>query len=378
MSEYDAAEEDWDLLQTFFPKDWQELAVTTQALKGLRQDKSAANLLRTLLLHLGCGYSLRETVTRAREAGLADLSDVALLKRLRKCESWFYALSVGLWQQRGLPPMSTGSRVVRLVDATTVKEPGKTGSLWRIHYSLQLPSLRCDFFKVTATEGEGTGEGLWQIPVQKGEYLMADRGYSNAQGIVPMVQAGAYVLVRFNQGAVRLLDSQARRMALLPKLERLKSTGQVASWAVKLEHNGSPVAGRICAIRKTRIAIEQAQRKLKREASKDSRQLSPETLEFAKFVVVFTNFPAEEFSAFEVLKWYRLRWQVELVFKRFKQIAGLGHLPKYDDQSARAWLYGKLIVALLTEKLVQHANALSPWGYELSAFSASAHAQPMA
>lgn len=375
MNDYNAADEDWELLQRFFPSDWQELAVTTRALKGLRQDKAAANLLRTLLLHIGCGYSLRETVTRAREAGLADLSDVALLKRLRKCESWLYALSVGLWQQRGLAQLPKGRRVLRVVDATTVKEPGNTGSLWRIHYSLQLPSLRCDFFKVTATEGEGTAEGFWQIPVQRGDYLLADRGYSVAQGIVPVVQAGGYVLVRLNQGGVRLLDARGRPLDLLPKLERLKTTGQIGSWEVQLEAEQGPIAGRICALRKTRTAIEHAQRKLKRLASKHCQEIKPETLEFAKFVTVFTNFPPEEFPAKDVLEYYRLRWQVELVFKRFKQIAGLGHLPKSDEQSARAWLYGKMIVALLTEKLIQHASALSPWGYELST---PAHAQPVA
>jgi len=156
------AGEDWDLLKAFFPPDWEPLAETTLALKGLRQDKSADHLLRTIMLHVGCGYSLRETAVRARESGLANLSDVALLKRLRKCEQWLYALAVGLWQQRGLAQPRAGQRTIRLIDATTVKEPGQTGSLWRIHYSLQVPSLRCDFFKVTATTGEGTSEGLWQ------------------------------------------------------------------------------------------------------------------------------------------------------------------------------------------------------------------------
>ena len=79
-----AANEDWDLLVSFFPANWLDLAASTGALKGLRKDKSPENLLRTLLIHLGCGHSLRETVVRARQASLADLSDVALLKRLRK------------------------------------------------------------------------------------------------------------------------------------------------------------------------------------------------------------------------------------------------------------------------------------------------------
>ncbi len=88
-------------------------------------------------------------------------------------------------------------------------------------------------------------------------------------------------------------------------------------------------------------------------------------MEFARFVIVFTTFPEEEFSAEAVLEWYRIRWQVELVFKRFKSLAQLGHLPKYNEDSARAWLYGKLLLALLVEKVIRHAESISPWGYDL-------------
>jgi hypothetical protein len=82
--------------------------------------------------------------------------------------------------------------------------------------------------------------------------------------------------------------------------------------------------------------------------------------------MVLTTFPQQEFSLQQVLERYRFRWQVELVFKRFKQIAQLGHLPKYDEESAKAWLYGKLFVTLLTEKLIRHAGTLSPWGFPLA------------
>ena len=53
------------------------------------------------------------------------------------------------------------------------------------------------------------------------------------------------------------------------------------------------------------------------------------------------------------------------MFKRFKSPAQLGHLLKSDDDSAKAWLYGKLFVALLVEKLIHHARAISPWGYDV-------------
>ena len=63
--------EDWEVLMAFLPSDWRTLAADTGALKGLRKDKSVEHLLRTLLLHLGCGHSLRETVVRARKAHLS-------------------------------------------------------------------------------------------------------------------------------------------------------------------------------------------------------------------------------------------------------------------------------------------------------------------
>ena len=81
--------------------------------------------------------------------------------------------------------------------------------------------------------------------------------------------------------------------------------------------------------------------------------------------MILTTFTEESFSTRQALDCYRQRWQIELLFKRFKQLAELGHLPKYDDDSAQAWLYGKLFVALLTEKLIAHARDFSPWGYSI-------------
>ena len=126
-------------------------------------------------------------------------------------------------------------------------------------------------------------------------------------------------------------------------------------------------AGSACSASR-REAIRLAHLKVRRDAAaRKGNQVQPATLRFAEYVIVFTTFPEPPFSAADVLEWYRLRWQVELVFKRFKSLAQLGHVPKYDDDSAKAWLYGKLFVALLVEKLIHHARAISPWGYDVPA-----------
>jgi len=108
-----------------------------------------------------------------------------------------------------------------------------------------------------------------------------------------------------------------------------------------------------------------AHRRLQRKASKKQMITRPGTLEFAKYVIVFTT--SSSGSTADVLRSYRMRWQIELVFKRLKSLAQLGHVPKHDDRSSRAWLYGKLLVTLLAQKLIRIGRDISPSGYPLSA-----------
>jgi hypothetical protein len=367
MIESNLMDEDWSLLLSMMPRRWRQLARETNALKGLRQDKGEANYLRTLLLHLGCGYSLRETVVRAREAKLADLSDVALLKRLRKSKDWLHALCCELFEEQAHLAQPTTDDSLRIIDATLIQEPGPTGSCWRIHYSLQWPQLKCDYFKLTSAQGEGTGESLTHFTVAKGEHLLADRGYSHYASVQHVAAHGAWVTVRLNPQGVRLLGEQADLFPLDRHLRRLQKTGEVGCWAVQFADSTGqpPVAGRLCVIRKTKASIAKAHAKARRQASRICRKLDPRTLLYAQYVIVFTTAPAR-FTPGDILEIYRLRWQIELIFKRFKQLAQLGHLPKEDEESSKAWLYGKLFVALLTERLVRQAESFSPWGYELA------------
>ena len=150
--------ENWKVLLSLLPAGWQQAALESGAVKRLRGFASPEALLRTVLLHVGLGYSLREAVKRARLADWADVSDVALLKRLRSSEQWLRFLCIALLRESGGFVLQKTVGAVWVVDGTIVKEPGKTGSQWRILYSLQLPSLLCDFLEVTASRGEGNGE----------------------------------------------------------------------------------------------------------------------------------------------------------------------------------------------------------------------------
>ena len=345
-----------------FPADWERLAKESGALKRFREFQSPASLMRTLLLHLACGYSLCETVTIAQESGLATISDVALLKRLRHAEPWFQSLCHRVFQEVAVTvPQACQGLLIRLVDATVVPEPGKTGSHWRIHYRLQVPSLQCDYVVMTATKGQGTGESLTQFPSAPNECTIGDRAYSTVRGIAHVHDHGGMVIIRLNTGSLPLFHRSGQPFDLLMAVRALRTAGAMGEWAIGLHpSSGRLLEGRLCAVRKRESAIAQALKRIRREASRKQRTVKPETLEFATCVLVVTTVPSPILDTAQILAWYRMRWQLELAFKRLKSLAGLGYLPKHDDASARAWLLGKLFVALLTQKLLHYARAISP------------------
>src|SRR4030067_880520 len=139
-------EDDWQVLMTFLPSGWQAKAKELGALLRCRVFENAEDLLRTLLIHLAEGCSLRETAVRAKHGHIVSVSDVALLKRLNASGEWFRWMAVGVmegWIEKQ-PEVIFGKTLrIRLIDGSPIQEPGSTGSTLRVPYLICLPSLRC-------------------------------------------------------------------------------------------------------------------------------------------------------------------------------------------------------------------------------------------
>jgi len=358
---------DWEILLRFLPEDWERLGVESGALRRARGFKGSEQLLRTLLLYLVEGRSLRETAMRVQEAGIASVSSVAIWKRLRISGDWFRLLNEGLmrrWQLESASCALAGRRV-RAVDASVVSEPGKTGSQWRIHYMVELPSLRCA--SVTVTDMK-KGETLKRFEVESGDLLLGDRIYAKRQGLRHVLSRGGDVLLRMPYNALPLVDDKGKKFDLLVHLRRLRKA-QVGDWPCLVQAESqahAPMKVRICALAKSRAAAARAREKVLEKAKKNGRYTpSAESIEAAGYFFVLTTMPAQSLSAAQALELYRGRWQVELVFKRLKSILGLGHLPKQEPQGALAWLQGKLFIASLVEVLIRAGESFFPWGYPL-------------
>jgi len=354
---------DFDYLVTFLPDGWQSKAKELGALTRCRKIPNAETLLRILMLHLAEGCSLRETATRLERGGIAKISDVAIMDRLRGAGDWLRWMSVELmrsWVIRQPSAILGESRRVRLVDGTRIKEPGPTGSSWCVHYSIELPTLAC--CDVTVQDKHGSGETFKKFNIQAKDLLIGDRAYGTPPSIGHVISNGGDVLVRFAWNLIPFWQNESDNFDLLEHLRTLRGS-QIGDWDVIIKHGDLRYEGRICAIRKSRQATEAARKNIRRTAQKHGTETQEETIETAEYVMIFTSMKRKELGAAAALNIYRGRWQIEIVFKRLKSLLGFGHLKKTDKTSIEAWLHGKLLMAFLIEALLREGEAFSPWGY---------------
>jgi hypothetical protein len=352
-------ESDWKFLLSRLPQglDLDQTARECGALLLPRVIRNAETLLQLVFAYTWCRLSLQSTITWAAEHGVAKLSKVALRKRLRQSVVWLDLLLKALLAERAGCLRQRGIRL-RLVDATTVPIPGSRGTDWRVHMGFDLGSLSIDSLEVTGPEG---GESYSRFKVQEREVVIGDRGYAHRKGLWSIVQSGGFFLVRLNWQNLPLEDLQEEKFDLLGALRQAKED-EAIEFAVRTAPTRAvpAITARLIVLRKSPKAAEESCLKILRQAKKQRRTVDPRTLEAAAYFFVLTSVPAEHLSAAEVLEVYRLRWQIEMTFKRFKEILPLRRVPVKDPELAKTYLYANLLAALLTEDLARDFLAFSP------------------
>jgi Transposase DDE domain len=376
-------DQDWQIVEALLPDGWMQKAREFGAFQRARGIADARVLLKVMLIHLAEGCGLRDTAARASLAGLAKISDVALLKRLRSCGPWFEWMAQ---QLRSAQPVGTAQGLLaghqlRVVDGSIVRESGVTGSQWRLHYAIGLPSLQCQEVHLGPTDD---GETLKRFTVQPNDIFVADRGYAHPGGIAHVRRQGGQVIVRMNLVTLPLKHpATGEPLDVLQQVKGL-GVGQAGSWPVRLnvkaERGGlraHQIQGRLCAVRKSDAAAAASRDRVRSESRRGGCQVQPRTLQAANYVLIFTTL-GYAVSAEQVMTLYRMRWQIELEFKRLKSLIELGHLKKHDPRAARSWLQGKLLVAVLIAHLIAHAERVSPWGYDIEWFTQPKAGLPVA
>jgi hypothetical protein len=333
------------------------------AFKRARKLECAVDQLRLVLSYCWGARGLRLTAAWAEAMGLASLSNVALLKRLRNSADWLEQLVSRLLTAGagGMCLAVAKGRPVRLIDATVVakasRDEREAGGVWRIHSAFDLASERFTAFELT---DESEGEVIDRADVVAGEIRVGDRAYLQPDRVAKVLAKGADIVVRAKWNSARWLDADANRIDLIALLEKARGKGLIDQPIWIKSSAKQPITLRLVAIRKPKQARDATIDKITRRARDLGRRLAPETLVAAEWVIIITSLDRDEFPLSAISSLYRLRWRIEIAFKHLKSGIGLSRPPGEDPRSARTHILCHLLLALLTEPLIADHLGVSP------------------
>jgi len=353
--------------------DLNQLARDTGAIQRYRGITDAKDLLRLALARGPGGKTLKQTAAWSGLCGIAEITAPSLSDRLHGSVAFFSALTSHLLAA-GRPPTPAlwHGRCLHLCDASSLSERGGTGTDWRIHATFDLASGR--FSHLELTDGKGA-EALRRMVCDDGGVMIADRGYAKA-GEMATFRTGPGgrtrdFIVRTGWNMLRLetpdgtpfdLPGALRQMQQDPGADPLNEPRE---WALNALYGRGKTIKRL-AIRLLILAVptekaEIARKKLRRSANRRQHQIDPNSELAAGFLILATSLPAD-IPPGEICAVYRLRWQIELAFKRLKSLLRIDRLPTWTEAGSLSWLYPHLILALLTDDICQEILESPPSG----------------
>ena len=313
------------------PEELDTSARNAGALTRRREIRDAATLLRLGLAYGPGGMSLREVTAWAQLHDVATLSDVALLKRLRNAADWFGILAAQTLAVRAAVTGCTSGKRLRLVDGTAISAPGGGSAEWRLHMGYDPHTCQFTDFELTDSRD---AERLDRFAQTADEIRIADRGFGSRPECIRSLAFGeADYIVRVHWRGLRWLTAEGMRFDMMGFLRGL-DCGKNGETTVMIGNSGNKKAGAPFPARLIAVSLPP--------------------------VLLLTSLPEDEYSAEQVADCYRLRWQIELAFKRLKSLLHLDALRAKEPELAKAWIFANLLAAFLIDDIIQPSLDFPP------------------
>ena len=341
-------EREWPYVLTLLPDDLEDSARQSEALARCRNIPDAAALLRLALAYAVSDLSLKDVAAWAQALGLAQITGPGLFYRLREAEGWLERVLAQTLQRQVEAEVESRMRL-RVVDATVIHGPGATGTEWRAHVLMEAGTGK--FRAVELTDGHG-GEGYGRYRVNPQEVILGDRAYATARGLWAIHSAQAYLVARLNPHTIRVCNPERERLGLQSLEAEVPKVGGIEfNIIVPIPPEKTTRSHKSWPLRRAIAWLP-------------ARAVAGYTRE-GEIIWLLATVPPEQASWPQLMQLYRLRWQIERLFKRLKSLLHMDALPSRQGPTAKSWMLARFLAAALAQELVRPAGPLSPWGYEL-------------
>jgi hypothetical protein len=334
------------------PAGWEEKARELGAMsRASGVIREASSLLRLNMLYTRNEGSFQTAATGLAMTEGIKISKTAAHKRIRKSGDWLRWIAEETCKADGSlvrKPEFLGERAIKLVDASDETTKGKEKTTWRLHYVFNLFEFQCASMELTSNK---EGERLTRHAVEKGDIFVGDRVYSTVTGMEHVLRHGGDFVLRFKSKAFNLYDENGEKLELLPYLRGLEPLGNTEVRCCYKLSTGEMRPLRIVAMKKDAKAVEECKRKMARKASKKQEKAAQaDTMELNEYVILATSLG---YTNEQILELYRARWQIEQVFYRLKSLFGYDNVPSKNDDTVKAWFFGKLLLAAICEAFLK-------------------------
>jgi hypothetical protein len=335
-------------LRQDLPQQTEALAFEHKAFVRQRVFRSPLELLRALLLYSICDLASRQ-IAGLFTGSRRKITDEGVRARLKGCRAWIQEIvNLALCQTLALPPCA-GRRII-ICDGSTVSAPGSRQSDYRLHLSFDALRQQACQLQVTSYR---QGESLSHFRFAVGDLVLADRSFAKAPQLLAVRGQGADFVVRCTPQYLKLLNAARQPVDLIAALRASSELSRV-SFAVTVwdGKSGQMVNAWIHGRRLSQQQINRARRKAKRKSKCAGKTIKAETWYLCEWVLVLTSIAPSQMSGEVILELYRVRWQIELLIKRLKSLLEAAKLrARQDGALAEVWLWGKMLYAVLVEKL---------------------------
>lgn len=233
----------------------------------------------------------------------------------------------------------------------------------KVLLNYELIAGRLDPLKILAGKRSDQGQALCLAQrLKEGELQISDKGFFDAKAWRAAQEAGAYLLIPLPHAitlrTIDLADASEQPLDLAGALAQ--STEDRVEWpkvflGLKRKNQTGPV--RLVAFRLNPESAGRRREGLRKAMKNKGRTPTAQALQLAGWLLLVTNAPAAKLPSALIAYLYRVRWQIELIFRQAKSVLRLNKTESENPYRVQCEIWARLLSAVLLFLWHSHANA---------------------